>query len=221
MTGAVATAAPAAPASGNATLLSAGDPPAEPTTPPPAEPKEPVEPGPEVDPVEPPKEGEGDPPEGTEPEAYTFTAPEGVTLDAGAVEAFTPVAQELKLTQEQAQKLVGVYAGLQQRQAEAHAAQVAEWAKAVTTDKEIGGKHWPETQALVARARNQFASPELLELMESSGFGSHPAVIKHFALLGKQIADDSYATGSGQPSQAEDFAAKYFRTMPKRERVSS
>jgi hypothetical protein len=222
MTGAVATAAPAAPAAGNATLLSAGDPPAEPTpeTPPHVEPKDPVEPGPETDPVEPPKEGD-DPPKEGEPEQYTFTAPEGVTLDAGAVEAFTPVAHELKLNQEQAQKLVSVYADLQQRQAEAHTAQVAEWAKAVTTDKELGGAKWPETQALIARARDQFASPELLQVMDQTGLGSHPAVVKLFARLGKEIADDRHTTGGGQPSQPDDFATSYFAKMPKRERVSS
>lgn len=224
MTGAVPAAEPAATtAPGNATLLSAGSPPAEPTTPPPTEPPKQPEPGPEVDPVEPLKEGEE--PEATEPEAkgppeqYVFAAPEGVQLDPAAVEVFTPVAKDLKLSQEQAQKLVGVYADLQQRQAEAHVAQVAEWAKQVTTDKDLGGKRWPETRALIARARDQFASPELLQVMDATGLGSHPAVVKLFARLGREIADDRHTTGGGQPSEAEDFAAKYFRTMPKSERV--
>jgi hypothetical protein len=222
MTGAVPAAEPAATtAPGNATLLSAQPDPAPDTTPPPAEPKDPVEPGPETDPAEPPKEGDGDdPPKEGEPEQYTFTAPEGVTLDPAAVEAFTPVAQELKLNQEQAQKLVGVYADLQQRQAEAHVAQVAEWARQVTTDKELGGARWPVTQALIARARDQFASPELLQVMDQTGLGSHPAVVKLFARLGAEIADDRHTTGGGQPSQPVDFATDYYARMPKRERVS-
>lgn len=56
------------------------------------------------------------------PEKYAFTAPEGQELDTSALAQFEPVARELNLTQEQAQKLVDVYpkvlAGVQQQQAE-------------------------------------------------------------------------------------------------------
>lgn len=43
------------------------------------------------------------------PEKYAFTAPEGQELDTSALAQFEPVARELNLTQEQAQKLVDVY----------------------------------------------------------------------------------------------------------------
>lgn len=223
MTGAVQAASPAAPAAGNATLLSAsGEPPAEaPETNPPAVPEPtPAEPGPETDPAEPAKEGEGDAePEGV-PEAYEFVAPEGITLDPAAVEAFAPVAKDLGLSQSQAQRVVDLYAGLQQSQAEAQAAQAQEWAKQVTTDKEIGGAKWAQNQALIAQARDQFASPELVQLMEQTGLGNHPEVIKMFVRIGKQIADDGHVTGSGHATQPTDYATEYFAQMPKKERVS-
>lgn len=215
MTGAVETAVPAAPAAGQATLLSAENPappaetPAVPGENPPAQPE----------PTEPPKEGEqpdegGDEkPEEGAPESYDFVAPEGVTLDPAAVEEFTPIAKELGLSQEQAQKLVGVVAGISQRQAEQHAAQVAEWARQVETDKEIGGDKWATNRALVARARDQFATPELLTLMDSTGLGNHPAVIKHFIAVGKAIADDGHVIG-GAPSRPTDFASDFYARMP-------
>jgi len=227
MTGATATATPAAEAAGNATLLSAQPPEQQPDQTPPAE-NQPAQPEPTEPPAEQPSgqpkvgpgegeqpaEGDGDKPdEKAAPESYEFTAPEGVTLDPAAVEEFTPIAKELKLSQEQAQKLVGVVAGISQRQAEQHAAQVAEWAKQVTTDKEIGGDKWAENRALVARARDQFASPELLTLMDSTGLGNHPAVIKHFVNLGKAIADDGHVTG-GAPSRPVDFASDFYARMP-------
>jgi hypothetical protein len=223
MTGAAPAVAPAAPAAGNASLLSAsGEPPAETpeTTPPaPETPADPVpaEPGPETEPVEgeEPKEGEDGP-----PEAYDFKAPEGITLDPAAVEAFSPVAKDLGLTQTQAQRVVDLYAGLQAQQAEAHAAQVQEWVKAVKTDKEIGGAKWPETQALIAQARDQFASDDLVQLMQQTGLGNHPEVIKLFVAIGKQIADDGHVTGSGHATQPTDAATEYFAKMPKKERVS-
>jgi hypothetical protein len=225
MTGAVPAAAPAATAApGNATILSAsGEPPAEaPETPTPGTPPEPTpaEPGPETDPAEPAKEGEGDAePEGV-PESYDFKAPEGITLDPAAVEAFAPVAKDLGLSQSQAQRVVDLYAGLQQSQAEAQAAQAQEWAKQVTTDKEIGGAKWAQNQALIAQARDQFASPELVQLMEQTGLGNHPEVIKMFVRIGKQIADDGHVTGSGHATQPTDYATEYFAQMPKKERVS-
>ncbi len=53
---------------------------------------------------------------------YEFQAAEGVELDTEALKEFEPVARELNLTNEQAQKLVDAYpkilAGVQQRQAE-------------------------------------------------------------------------------------------------------
>ncbi len=60
------------------------------------------------------------------PEKYAFTAPEGQELDTSALAQFEPVARELNLTQEQAQKLVDVYpkvlAGVQQQQGAAQRA---------------------------------------------------------------------------------------------------
>jgi hypothetical protein len=214
MTGAVQAASPAAPAAGNATLLSAsGEPPAEaPETNPPAVPEPtPAEPGPETEPAEgeEPKEGEDGP-----PEAYDFKAPEGVALDPVAVEAFAPVAKELGLTQTQAQRVVDLYAGLQAQQAEAQAEQVKAWAKQVTTDKEIGGAKWAEHRAVIARARDAFASPELVQLMEQTGLGSHPEVIKLFVRVGKAISDDGHVIGGNpgpDPRSAEGFYARMAR----------
>ncbi|MDD1107598.1 peptidase, partial [Klebsiella pneumoniae] len=43
------------------------------------------------------------------PEKYEFTAPEGAELDSKAVELFEPVARELGLSNDQAQKLAGLW----------------------------------------------------------------------------------------------------------------
>jgi hypothetical protein len=224
MTGAVPAAASAAPAApGNATLLSAQPdpapdptPPVDPGAPPPTEPpaEPPAEPGPETDPAEPEKEGDEKPEDDGPPEAYDFKAPEGVALDAAAVEAFSPIAKDLKLSQAQAQRLVDVYAGLQAQQAEAQAEQVKAWAKAVVADKEIGGAKWAENRAVIARARDQFASPGLVQLMEQTGLGSHPEVIKLFVRVGKAISDDGHVIGGNpgpDPRSADSFYARMSR----------
>jgi hypothetical protein len=214
MTGAAPAVAPAAPAAGNATLLSAnGEPPVE--TPETPAPKDPVTPPPAEPPAEgdePPAEGDAEP-EGV-PENYDFKAPEGVALDQAAVEAFAPVAKDLGLTQTQAQRVVDLYAGLQAKQQEAQAGLVKEWAKQVTTDKEIGGAKWAENRAVIARARDAFATPELVQLMEQTGLGSHPEVIKLFVKVGKAISDDGHVIGGNpgpDPRSADSFYARMAR----------
>lgn len=90
------------------------------------------------------------------PEKYEFQAGEGVELDAEALKDFEPVARELNLTNEQAQKLVDAYpkilAGVQQRQADAWQAQTEEWAATVKADKEIGGDKLTANLGVAQRA---------------------------------------------------------------------
>jgi hypothetical protein len=231
MTGAVATASPAAPAAGNASLLSAGVTPPPDTLPatPDTNPNSgngnrpvtpdtpPVVPPAENDPGADPAKDDG-PDEGEEgaPEQYAFEAPEGVVLDPAAVEEFTPVARELGLTQAQAQRLVGVVAGMQQRQAEAQAEQVRQWAEETMADKEIGGRHWEKNALLVREAKDRFATPGLLDLMNSTGLGNHPEVIKLFVRLGREVADDGHVIG-GRPGPEPHSAESFYAKMPKLE----
>jgi hypothetical protein len=212
MTGAVPAAAPAATAAaGNATLLSAQPDPAPDPTPtpetPPAEP--PAETPADTPPAEEPKEGEG------EPEDYgTFDLPEGTTVDQAALDTALPEFRQAGLTKEQAQTAIGLYIKLQAKQAEAQAAQVQQWAKDVVADKEIGGAKWAENRAVIARARDAFATPELVQLMEQTGLGSHPEVIKLFVKVGKAISDDGHVIGGNpgpDPRSAESFYARMAR----------
>jgi hypothetical protein len=205
MTGAVQTAAPAAPAAGNATLLATGVPDPEPQpTPPPGDPP-PKEPGKES---EPPKEGEA---KGAPPEYGAFTLPEGLTVDEQALTGFKERAKAVNLSQEQAQHLVAYYAELQQQATTAQQAQVQKWADATMADPDLGAK-WEQVKPLVAKARDQFASPELRELMETTGLGSHPEVIRLFARIGRSISEDRLVV-SGQPHGEDRSADSFYARM--------
>ncbi|EAS2156612.1 peptidase [Salmonella enterica] len=147
-------------------------------------------------------------PEGA-PEKYEFTTGEGVELDAEALKDFEPVARELNLTNEQAQKLVDAYpkilAGVQQRQAEAWQAQTEQWAADVKADKEIGGDKLTANLSAAQRALAQFGTPELKEYLEGTGLGNHPELVKAFIKIGKAMSEDGMVDGSnqGQRSAAE------------------
>lgn len=151
-------------------------------------------------------------PEPVVPESYEFAMPEGVQLDKAAADEFTAIAKELKLDQATAQKVADVGAKMAQRQAEAHANLVESWVEQVKTDKEIGGDKLNENLAVARKALDSFGSPELRELLNSTGVGNHPAVIKAFYKMGKAVSEDRMVTGTPRGPET-DPARKMFPTM--------
>lgn len=125
-------------------------------------------------------------PEGP-PENYEFKLPDGVQLDTALVEKATPLFKELNLTQEQAQKLVGL-------QAESIKASIDEWQK--TTDgwrdqtlKEYGG-NWDKEKVFGAKFRDQFIDKDTADFMDKMGLFNHPGIIRMMIKGGKMIAED-------------------------------
>ncbi|WP_164038045.1 peptidase [Serratia marcescens] len=144
------------------------------------------------------------------PEKYEFTPPEGQELDANALAVFEPIAKELGLSQEQAQKLVDIYPQLQQQQAEAWSKQVADWGEQVKADKEIGGDKFNASVGAAQRALDQFGNPELREYLNASGLGNHPALVRFCAKVGKAMAEDTFVVPNqgGQRSAADILYGK-------------
>ncbi|WP_336709625.1 MULTISPECIES: peptidase [unclassified Cedecea] len=153
-------------------------------------------------------------PEGA-PEKYEFKAAEGQELDQVAIKEFEPIARELNLTNEQAQKFVDVYTSkllpqLQQQQVEKWTQQTEQWASDVKADKEIGGDKMTANVGLAQKAFDQFGSPELKEYLNTTGLGNHPEIIRAFMKVGKAMSeDDMVMTGNiGQRSAAEVLYGK-------------
>ena len=131
------------------------------------------------------------------PAEYKFTAPEGTSLDAAVITEFSAVAKELGLSQESAQKIVDKLSPVMAaRQAEAFSAQLAEarqaWATSTKADKEIGGDRFDEHMGIAKKAASAFGNDALAALLEKSGFGDHPEVIRFFYKVGKAMSPDSF-----------------------------
>ncbi|EKG2955547.1 peptidase [Salmonella enterica] len=148
-------------------------------------------------------------PEGA-PEKYEFKVGEGQELDTAALEQFEPIARELNLTNEQAQKMVDLYGTkimpmMQKQQAEAWQAQTEQWAADVKADKEIGGDKLTANLSAAQRALDLFGTPELKEYLNTTGLGNHPDLVKTFVKIGKAMSEDGMVDGSnqGQRSAAE------------------
>lgn len=147
------------------------------------------------------------------PESYELKMPDGVQLDSAAAEEFTAIAKELKLDQAAAQKLADIGAKMATRQAEAHAQLVETWTEQVKADKEIGGDKLDENLGIARKAIDTFGSPELKALLNSTGMGNHPEVVKLAFKVGKAISEDRFVTGSPKGNASNDPAKKLFPNM--------
>lgn len=132
------------------------------------------------------------------PEEYgDFKVPEGMQLDKVMLEAFVPVFKDLGLDQEKAQKLIDAYAPLvAQREEEAQKAKLKEFEDMVSgwkseTIKELGPKS-KEALSFVAKVRDKFGDEEVVQLMQDTGIGNHPAMVRFLIKIGKAISEDTF-----------------------------
>lgn len=147
------------------------------------------------------------------PESYDLKMPEGVELDQAAAAEFTAIAKELKLDQAAAQKLADVGAKMAQRQVEAHAKLVESWAEQVKTDNEIGGDKLAENLGVARKALEAFGTPGLRDVLNATGLGNHPEIIRAFYKVGKAISEDRFVGGAPKGGTADDPAKKLFPNM--------
>jgi hypothetical protein len=155
--------------------------------------------------------GEGQP-QGA-PESYEFKFPEGVEPDKEMLAQFEPIAKELGLTQEAAQRLVDLsaqqLAKVTEAQRQAFEQQTVQWVDQVKADKEIGGDQLQERLGVAKKALEAFGSPELTQYLNATGLGNHPELIRAFYRAGKAISEDSVITGgqggNSAPKSAEQI----------------
>lgn len=151
---------------------------------------------------------DGDKPQAA-PEKYEFKAPEGREFDTEIINTFSDVAKELNLPQDAAQKMLDKVAPIiEQRQVQQIEAVRKEWAQTSIVDKEFGGEKLNENLSVAKKALDQFGTPQLRELLEKSGLGNHPEMIRLMYRAGKAISEDRYvgpSQGAGAKAPAKDF----------------
>jgi hypothetical protein len=143
---------------------------------------------------------------------YEFTAPDGIELDKASTEEFVAIAKELKLPKDAAQKVVDLAVKREQSRMEAHLATVAEWGEQVKADKELGGDKLQETLAIASKAL-ALGPPELKGLLNDSGLGSHPLVVKWAHAVGKALSEDRFVTGKTGATPSISTASRLFPDM--------
>lgn len=157
--------------------------------------------------------GEGKPPADGEQEVeYKFDAPDGIELDAAQVDQFKAIAKELKLPADKAKAIVDIAVKAEAARHEAFANQVKAWGDTVAADKELGD---PENQAVARKAIDTFGTPELKSLLNSTGLGNHPEVVRLALRVGKAISEDAVHGKAAGEAPARDAASLLYPTNAK------
>ncbi len=144
---------------------------------------------------------------------YNFTLPEGFTADEELTGELKTLAKENGFSPEVAQKIADLGVKMQQKQAEAWQTQVDQWAEQVKADKELGGEKFNENISLAKQALDKFGGQELKDLLQSTGFGNHPAIVKAFYNIGKSVSNDSLVVSNGTSKEAGSAASILFPNM--------
>ena len=153
-----------------------------------------------------PAEVEQEKPQGA-PEKYDFKAPDGQSFDPSVIEAYGEVAKSLNLSQEAAQKILETMAPvLKAQQSERLDAMWQEWAGQSSADKEFGGDRLKANLAIAKKALDTFGTPELRTLLNDSGLGNHPEIIRAFYRAGKSISEDTFVGGRAPTGAGKSLA---------------
>ena len=130
---------------------------------------------------------------------FKLTAPEGMENFQGEFDTFSSEASEwmqanpdataadaLKWAAEQQAAKVGKQT---QDMSEAFTKQIETWEGEAKADKDIGGDAFDANLAVAKKAIDAFGDDALKTVLNESGLGSHPAVIKFAVKAGKGLSD--------------------------------
>lgn len=155
---------------------------------------EPVAPQPSQEPQAPQEPQK--PQEPSVPEDYEFQAPEGGELNKELVDEFKPLAKELGLSQENAQKLVDFQNKAEQKKQENWNNLQQEWMDKSQNDQEFGGQAFEENVAVARKALDTFGNDAFKEFLDFAGAGNHPEVIRFLYRVGKAVDEDKMHKGN-------------------------
>lgn len=148
------------------------------------------------------------------PEKYDITIPDDMKalLDDADLKDLEGKARAKGLTNDELQAVVTA-------RAEELAAQSAAFRAQTESDPIIGGDKLPETQRLAQIAMDRLhptttpAGQDFRAFLTKTGYGNHVQVVKHFATLGKMMAEDGHVQGTGS-KPAGDAASKLYDKTP-------
>ncbi len=108
-----------------------------------------------------------------------------------------PDAAPKDILAEAARRQAALVAQQSQDNAEAFNAQLKTWENEAKADKEIGGDNYEQNVATAVKAVEAFGDQDLKDVLNQSGLGNHPAVIRAFVKAGAQLKEAPVLKGAG------------------------
>lgn len=122
--------------------------------------------------------------------------------------SFKQLAAELKLSPETVQKLLDWEANIGLEERKKRSANRGEILQKWTTQtKEMFGPRYQHEVGRALRAVEQFGGAELRQLLDATGLGSHPVIVKTFHAISQQISEDC-SVGAGSHKQTDKTFAE-------------
>ena len=137
------------------------------------------------------------------PEGYNFGE------DGGKLDFYRNATHQIGLTQDQAASMLKLYAAVENEQTKASTKANADFA----VDSQINlkrewGTNYDSKIDMAQRAFAQFSSKEFSQLMDETGLGNHPELLKAFSKIGEMMGEDQLVVGSGGGGSISSQQAK-------------
>lgn len=146
---------------------------------------------------------EGDTPPTDEVVYEGFDLPEGVEIDSEVMSNAAELFKDAGLTKEQAQKFVDMQVALNEKSNASNEAVRNDWADKAKSDKEYGGDKFNESVGIAMQAVEKFGTPELKQMLNETGVGNHPEMIRLLKRVGDLTREDNPTNVNGTPPVKE------------------
>ena len=137
--------------------------------------------------------------------------------DEGTLDDFKEFAHQTGLSQNQAENVLSLFSDIQEEEEKQRKQSIDDLKLSSEQDlQKEWGKNYDGKVDMATRAFAQFSSPELRSIMNDTGLGNHPEMIKVFAKIGEMLGEDSLVVGSGlgsaqmTPQQAQEEIQKLY-----------
>lgn len=135
-------------------------------------------------------------------ESYKIELPETVKVDEGLLTEFRQAALDAKVEPAAAQKFAELYAKALGTQMEAlvqqHKDNQAAWLAEIDKDPNFQGERRTQSLAVLGMAMKEYGSEEAARILNESGVGNHPAIVKYIYNLANGLYEGTPAP-AGNP----------------------
>ncbi|WP_432735837.1 hypothetical protein [Maridesulfovibrio sp. FT414] len=148
------------------------------------------------------------------PEEYRIDYGQPGGVDPYIDREFRDFAHRNGISGELAQKLVDFSNSLELGRMRDHLNRTSQWEREVRSLPGWHGRNYDHNMSVARRAMQAFGSPELTELIRTSGYGNHPEVVKAFYNVGKSLSEDSYVDSSRRTPRKKTIGEILYPNQP-------